>query len=72
MAPRHGEIIKDIGNGWAIAWDTTRVDKRLSARMNAVVRKQSTALSDIIAGKSSKSDKRSGPWRSASGSRGKR
>jgi hypothetical protein len=48
MAPQHGEIVKDIGDGFSIAWDTTRVDKAKLATVQALARELSAELGRII------------------------
>jgi hypothetical protein len=38
MAYERDEIIRPIGEGFSIKWDTTRVDKALEAKVRAFVR----------------------------------
>jgi hypothetical protein len=66
MSPKHGEVVKDIGNGFTIAWDTTWVDKALLGKMESLVSKQSSALNEIIAANAVKSNEGSGSRRDSS------
>jgi hypothetical protein len=50
VTPQHDEIIKDIGGGFSIAWDTTRVDKVKLAKMRALARERAAELGKIIDG----------------------
>jgi hypothetical protein len=48
MAPRHDEIVKQIDDGFAIAWDTTERDAERIADVSKVVEERSDKLGRII------------------------
>ncbi len=50
MAYEHDEIKRPIGEGFSIAWDTTRVDKALEAKVRAFVREQAAEFRKIVNG----------------------
>jgi hypothetical protein len=50
MAYEHDEIVRPIGDGFSIAWDTTHVDEALEAKMRAFASEQSAKLHELIFG----------------------
>jgi hypothetical protein len=50
MAYEHDEIVRPIGNGFSIKWDTTRVDEALEAKVCAFVREQAAEFHKIVNG----------------------
>jgi hypothetical protein len=46
--PQHGEIVKPLGDGWAIAWDAT-LDRRTHAEFRPVVDQITAELRAIVA-----------------------
>lgn len=46
--PQHGEIVKPLGDGWAIAWDATR-DPETHAKFRPVVAQITAELREILA-----------------------
>jgi hypothetical protein len=50
MAYEHDEIVRPIGDGFSIKWDTTRVDKALEAKVDAFVREQAAEFRKIVNG----------------------
>jgi hypothetical protein len=49
MAPKHDEIVKDLGEGWSMAWDTNEVDRKTREAIDAVVQQNAESLRQIIA-----------------------
>jgi hypothetical protein len=47
--PQHGEIIKQLGDGWAIRWDATQVDPETRAAVQRVARERADELRAILA-----------------------
>ncbi|HEX3392024.1 MAG TPA: hypothetical protein VHS55_05640 [Solirubrobacteraceae bacterium] len=50
MAYEHDEIVRPIGDGFSIKWDTTRVDKSLEAEVRAFAQERAAELGRIIDG----------------------
>jgi hypothetical protein len=48
MAPAHGEIVKQLGDGWAVAWDATVVDSKTRRAMDEAVKASTDALREAI------------------------
>jgi hypothetical protein len=48
MAPTHGEIVKQLGDGWSVAWDATVSDAKTRRAMDAAVKESSDALRAVI------------------------
>lgn len=48
MAPRHDEIVKRLGDGFVVAWDTTRTDAKKVRKVNTVVKQRSAELGEIL------------------------
>lgn len=48
MAPVHGEIVRQLGDGWAVAWDATVVDSKQRRAMDEAVKASTAALRDAI------------------------
>lgn len=49
MAPTHGEIVKQLGDGWSVAWDATATDAKTRSAMDSVVEASTEALIEAIA-----------------------
>ncbi|HST42285.1 MAG TPA: hypothetical protein VLK58_22390 [Conexibacter sp.] len=47
--PQHGEIVKQLGDGWAIRWDSTHVDPETQAAVRRVAKARSDELRAILA-----------------------
>jgi hypothetical protein len=48
MAPKHDEIIKPLGEGWAVAWDTTQVDPQTTREIARVAKEQAAEFGRIL------------------------
>ncbi len=48
MAPRHDEIVRQLGDGWSIVWDTTEVDESTHRAMDEVIARQVDAFRAIV------------------------
>jgi hypothetical protein len=48
MAPRHDGIVRQLGDGWSIAWDTTEVDESTHRAIDKVIARQSDAFKAIM------------------------
>ena len=49
MAPKHDEIVKSLGDGWSMAWDTNKIDRETHKAMDRVVQENADSLWEIIA-----------------------
>jgi hypothetical protein len=49
MAAHHDEIIRNLGDGWSLAWDTTEVDPATQRAMDKVVKTNVAALKQALA-----------------------
>jgi hypothetical protein len=49
MTPKHDEIIKQLGDGWSMAWDTTEIDEDTRRAINRVIADMSDDLREILA-----------------------
>lgn len=48
MAPQHDEIVKQLDDGFSIAWDTTKRDPATTKRVKRVVAQRAAELSRIL------------------------
>jgi hypothetical protein len=48
MAPRHDEIIQDLGDGFAVAWDSTETDAKTRRAVRKVAEERSSRLGEIL------------------------
>jgi hypothetical protein len=53
MAYAHDEIVRPIGDGFSIAWDTTRVGRASEEKVRAFAAKWAAELDRIIGGEPS-------------------
>jgi ABC-type branched-subunit amino acid transport system substrate-binding protein len=40
MAPTHREIVKDVGDGWAVVWDATDVPQEVRSTFESALEEQ--------------------------------